>query len=123
MVHVHGTPGQSLREDGIRAYGRVAIRASFIEEATARALEKWLTDRPDSAGLHLFHDLGGFRSVAGHGFGPVSLGTANIDHVVLSGAGWLVIDTVALPARPSRPESADPPAAPMSLAEEYRSWG
>ncbi len=58
----------------------------------ARALEHWLSRRPDRAGLHLFHDLGGFRDVAGHGFGPVSLGTANIDHVVLSGAQWLLID-------------------------------
>jgi len=98
MVHVHGTPGQSLREDGVRAYGRVAIRARFIEEAAARALERWLSGRPDSAELHLFHDLSGFRDVAGHGFGPVSLGTANIDHVILSGAGWLVIDDKATAA-------------------------
>ena len=40
----------------------------------------------------MFHDLGGFREVAGHGRGPISLGAANIDHVVLSGAHWLVID-------------------------------
>jgi len=92
-VHVHGVPGQSLLEGGARAYGAAdAARGSFIEQAVARALEHWLSGRPDRAGLHLFHDLGGFRDVAGHGSGPVSLGTANIDHVVLSGAQWLLID-------------------------------
>ena len=70
----------------------VARRGGFIEEATARALEHWLSSRPDCAGLHLFHDLGGFRDVAGRGLPPVSLGTANIDHVILSGARWLLID-------------------------------
>lgn len=70
----------------------VARRGGFIEEATARALAYWLSRRPDCAGLHLFHDLGGFRDVAGHGLPPVSLGTANIDHVVLSGARWLLVD-------------------------------
>ncbi len=58
----------------------------------ARALEHWLSRRPDCGGLQLFHDLGGFRDVAGHGYGPVSLGRTNIDHVVLSGARWLLID-------------------------------
>jgi hypothetical protein len=79
-------------------YGPVAIRASFIEQVTARALARWLSARPDCAGLHLFHDLGGFRDVSGHGYGPVSLGTANIDHVVLSGGRWLVIDAKATAA-------------------------
>lgn len=98
MVHVHGTPGLSLREDGSDRYGPVAIRAVFIEQVTARALERWLASRPDSSGLHLFHDLGGFRDVAGHGLGPLSLGTANIDHVILSGARWLLIDAKATAA-------------------------
>lgn len=92
-LHVHGVPGQSLREHGARKYGAAtASRGSFIEQATARALEHWLSRRPDCAGLHLFHDLGGFRDVAGHGLPPVSLGAVNIDHVVLSGARWLLVD-------------------------------
>ena len=91
--HVHGEPGQRLLDGGARAYGAaLARRGSFVEQAVARALEHRLSRRPDRAGLHLFHDLGGFRDVAGHGFGPVSLGAANIDHVVLTGARWLVID-------------------------------
>jgi hypothetical protein len=92
-VTVHGKPGQSLQKTGSRKYGSAAARrGGFIEEAAAAALEHWLTRRRDCAGLHLFHDLGGFRDVAGHGYGPVSLGTANMDHVVLSGAGWLLVD-------------------------------
>ena len=88
-----GVPGQSLREHGARKYGAAtASRGSFIEQATARALEHWLSRRPDCAGLHLFHDLGGFRDVAGHGLPPVRLGAVNIDHVVLSGARWLLVD-------------------------------
>jgi hypothetical protein len=69
-----------------------ARRGAFTEEAAARALEHWLSRRPDRAGLHLFHDLGGFRDVTGCGLPPLSLGTANIDHVILSGARWLLID-------------------------------
>jgi hypothetical protein len=92
-ARVHGTPGRSVRSEGIRAYGAAAAaRGSFIEQVTARALEHWLARRPDCAGLHLFHDLGGFRNVAGHGLRPVSLGSTNIDHVVLSGARWLLVD-------------------------------
>jgi hypothetical protein len=57
-----------------------------------------LSRRPDCAGLHLFRDLGGFRDVAGYGYGPVSLGTADIDHVVLSGAQWLLVDSKGMGA-------------------------
>ncbi len=92
-VQVHGEPGQRLLEGGTRAYGAAgARRGSFIEQAVARALEHWLSRRRDRAGLHLFHDLGGFRDVAGHGLPPVSLGTVNIDHVILGGARWLLVD-------------------------------
>jgi len=91
-LHVHGSPGRSLRGDGGRMYGADARRGAFIEEATARALEHWLSGRPDCAGLHLFHDLGGFRDITGCGLPPLSLGTANIDHVILSGARWLLVD-------------------------------
>jgi hypothetical protein len=54
--------------------------------------------RPDCAGLHLFHDLSNFRGVSGHGYGPMRLGTANIDHVVLSGAQWLLVDAKGMGA-------------------------
>jgi hypothetical protein len=113
-VHVHGTPGQSLLKDGARKYGAAdASRGRFIERAVARALEHWLSRRPDCARLHLFHDLRGFHAVTGHGYGPISLGTANIDHVVLSGAQWLLIDAKGngcrdLDDRLARPRGAYP---------------
>lgn len=98
-VCVHGTPGQSLLEEGAGKYGAAdASRGAFIERAVARALESWLSSRPDCAGLHLFHDLRGFRKVTGQGLGPVSLGRGNIDHVVLSGTRWLLVDSKGLGA-------------------------
>jgi len=99
-VCVHGIPGQSLLKEGARKYGAAdASRGAFIERAVARALEHWLSRRPDCAGLHLFHDLRGFRDVTGHGYDRrVSLGKANIDHVVLTGAQWLLIDSKGLGA-------------------------
>lgn len=64
----------------------------------SRALENWLSERPDRSGLHLFHDLGGFQAVTRHGYGPVSLGTANMDHVILSGQRWVLVDAKGLGA-------------------------
>lgn len=97
--NVHGVPGGNLGTGGARKYGAaVASRGGFIERAVARALESWLSGRPDRARLHLFHDLSGFRNIAGHGLGPVSLGTANIDHVILSGQRWILVDAKGLGA-------------------------
>ena len=56
---------------------------------TATALEDVLAAAP--GGFHLFHDLGGFRNVAGHGYGPISPGI-NIDHLVLTGAGYAIVN-------------------------------
>ncbi|MGI5292916.1 nuclease-related domain-containing protein [Nonomuraea polychroma] len=89
-VTVHGRPGWSLRSSGDGKYGSEARRGAFHEEQVARALERWLTKRPDHA--HLFHDLLGFDKVTGAGLASLSLGTANIDHLVLTGARWLMID-------------------------------
>jgi hypothetical protein len=90
-VIVHGTPGQSLDEDGAARYGRDdARRGAFWEGVVGRALERWLRDLPGT--FHLFHDLGGFSGVSGHGFGPMSLGRYNADHVVLTGAGCLLVN-------------------------------
>jgi hypothetical protein len=98
-VRVHGIPGRRLVETGARRFGAAdARRGAFIERAVARGLEHWLSRRPDCAGLHLFHDLSGFRDDTSQGLGPVSLGRANIDHVVLSGARWLLIDAKGLGA-------------------------
>ena len=93
LVHVHGQPGRRLAATGEAAYGYSDTRrGEFFEGITGRALERWLASRPDAASFHLFHDLGDFNNVSGHGYGPMSLGTLNIDHLVLSGAGCLIID-------------------------------
>ncbi|MEU8205631.1 nuclease-related domain-containing protein [Streptosporangium sp. NPDC049046] len=89
-VTVHGTPGWSLSDSGGAKYGSDARRGAFHERQVARALEQWLNTRPEH--FHLFHDLERFDQVRGAGMKPLSLGSANIDHVVLTGATWLVID-------------------------------
>jgi hypothetical protein len=90
-VVVHGDPGQTLAEAGAAHYGRDAARRGlWFEGVTARALERWLAARPVT--VHLFHDLTGFQRVEGHGYQPLSLGTANIDHVILTGAGWVLVN-------------------------------
>jgi hypothetical protein len=106
-LHVHGIPGCSLAEHGARAYSTAtARRGAFIEQAVGRALEHWLSGRPDRGGPHLFHDLGGFRGISGHGLGPLGLGTANIDHVVLSGGRWLLVNAKGTGAGTLTTESA-----------------
>ncbi|MFC4016030.1 nuclease-related domain-containing protein [Nonomuraea purpurea] len=89
-VTVHGTPGWSLIDSGAAKYGADARRGAFHEQQVAKALEQWLATRPDH--FHLFHDLEGFHQVRGGGLDPLSLGTSNIDHLVLTGDTWLIID-------------------------------
>lgn len=97
--NVHGIPGGRLVHEGAGKYGAAAAsRGGFIERAVARALENWLSRRPDRSGLHLFHDLGGFDAVTGFGWGPLSLGSANMDHVILSGQRWVMVDAKGLGA-------------------------
>lgn len=93
--HTHGTPGGTLlAECRDSSYpSRDRARGAFIEKATARALETWHHSRPDGDGIHIFHDLHGFGSVSGHGYGPLDVGNMNIDHLVLTGAMWLYIDS------------------------------
>ncbi|WP_157254792.1 nuclease-related domain-containing protein [Nonomuraea typhae] len=89
-VTVHGTPGWSLNDTGAAKYGSNARRGAFHERQVARALVQWLTSRPDH--FHLFHDLECFDQVRGANLDALSLGTTNIDHVVLTGGTWLIID-------------------------------
>ena len=86
-------PGGSLQETGATKYEPGdARRGQFFEGITGRALERWLARRVDASSFHLFHDLGDFNNVSGHGYGPMSLGTLNIDHLVLTGNACLTID-------------------------------
>jgi hypothetical protein len=88
-VIVHGTAGGSISASGPARYGgETARRASAFEVSAGAALERWLGDMPGE--FHLFHDLTGIR-VATRGHGR-SLGGANIDHVVLSDTGLLVVN-------------------------------
>ena len=89
---VFGTPGRSLEADGKRKYGTDARRGQFIERAVARALETWLAGRQDAAAFALCHDLGGFNGVSGHGYGSMKAGDLNIDHLVITGDHFAIID-------------------------------
>ena len=93
-VIVYGRPGASLEDGGAVRYGRdYARRGGFFERLAGGALEGWLADAPDH--YHLLHDLTGFGTVAARpdlGLGPMDVGGANIDHVVLTGAGWLMVN-------------------------------
>lgn len=90
-VIVYGTPGGSLDASGAARYGQAdARRGSWFERVTGGCLEGWLAETPGE--YHLFHDLAGFDEVEGFGYGPMSLGGANIDHVILAGDGWLMVN-------------------------------
>ena len=89
-VVVHGRAGNSLADAGERYGAATARRGRFFEGQVAWALTRWLEARSDA--VHLFHDLSGFHAVAGAGLKPLDLGSTNIDHVVLSGDMWLMID-------------------------------
>lgn len=89
-VTVHGEPGRILQRSGDRKYGTNARRGIYFERQVARALEQWLTARPDH--FHLFHDLEHFDDVCGAGLEPLSLGRSNIDHLILTGETWLIVD-------------------------------
>src|SRR5512143_2755257 len=88
-VVAHGVPGCSLTA-AARGGRDAARRGSYFERVTGAALHRWLDERPDTC--HLFHDVSDLRQVTGAGLPPLRLGGTNIDHVVLSGDGWLLID-------------------------------
>ncbi|WP_160167461.1 nuclease-related domain-containing protein [Nocardiopsis chromatogenes] len=87
---VYGTPGASLVQSAEDTYRDNVRRGAFHEQRVAQALEAWLRSRADH--FHLFHDLVGFHRVGGAGLEEMDLGDSNIDHVVLTGDAWLVID-------------------------------
>lgn len=66
-------------------------RGEYFERYVGMELERWLDARPGT--FHLFHDLTGFRNVSGYGLGPMSLGVGNIDHLVVTAAGYLLLDS------------------------------
>lgn len=90
---VHGRAGQSLQQPDDWAWSGTANarRGAFFEQRVAQVLHHWLGGRPDE--VHLFHDLIGLNDVTGAGLAPRSLGGSNIDHLVLTGETWLMIDS------------------------------
>lgn len=89
-VIVHGEPGRSIQESH---WGgpKAARRGAYFERVVASSLEAWLQARPDTT--HLFHDVSDLTNIPGIGsLREMDLGATNIDHVVLSGSGWLCID-------------------------------
>ncbi|MEU6720414.1 hypothetical protein ABZ897_53945 [Nonomuraea sp. NPDC046802] len=52
--------------------------------------------------FRVFHDLEGFDAFTGGGKNALSLGTSNIDHVVLSSGTWLIVDAKGFGAGPLR---------------------
>lgn len=93
---VHGRPGQSLQEPDEWAWSgtTAARRGAFFEQRVAQVLHRWLAARSDE--VHVFHDLVGLNNLASvnpkRKLKPVSLGGSNIDHLVLAGDDWLMID-------------------------------
>lgn len=89
---VHGRAGQSLQEPDEWTWSGTssARRGAFFEQRVAQMLHVWLAGRP--AEVHVFHDLVGLNNVTGAGCEPISLGGSNIDHLVLTGSTWLMID-------------------------------
>ncbi|MCP3801995.1 NERD domain-containing protein [Allokutzneria sp. A3M-2-11 16] len=89
---VHGRAGLSLQESAQWACSGTgnARRGAFFEQRVAQMLHFWLAGRPDE--VHVFHDLIGLNNISGAGVEPISLGGSNIDHIVLTGSEWLMID-------------------------------
>lgn len=89
VVHVHGQPGTSLSV-AAQQYGSTARRGAFFERRVAAAVQAWLESLPGV--YHLFHDLVRLDHVTGAGLKPLFLGQTNIDHLILAGVGWLLVD-------------------------------
>lgn len=88
-VTVHGTPGQSISNADGR-FGADSRRGAFFERRVGHALERCLAARDHDT--HLFHDLAGFHNVAGAGLDPMTLTNMNIDHLILGGDSYMIVD-------------------------------
>ncbi|GGJ89682.1 hypothetical protein GCM10010123_19330 [Pilimelia anulata] len=86
----HGEPGGSIAAGGGKYSRDAARRGGYFERTVAGALRTWLGRRADT--LHLMHDLGNFNQIGGAGLPPLSLGAANVDHLVVGGERWLLFD-------------------------------
>jgi hypothetical protein len=86
----HGQPGQTLSLTPVRGDAASSRRGAFFERRVAAAIEHWLGRRADT--IHVFHDLTNFHDVKGANLTAVGLGQTNIDHLLLTGRGWVMLD-------------------------------
>jgi len=90
VVQHHGVPGRSLAIDGVAKYGPAALAGAVFEREVAAALDQWLRSRPEK--VHVFHDVGRLNTINAASGRQLNLGTSNVDHVVLTGGGWIMAD-------------------------------
>ena len=86
----YGQPGNSLERSPIAGDASSSRRGAYFERRVAAAIGCWLSRRRDT--VHVFHDLTGFNNVTGANLGSMDLGRSNIDHLLLTGRGWVMID-------------------------------
>jgi hypothetical protein len=89
-VRHYGIPGRSLEIDGTEKYGPAAGVGAEFERRVAAAFDQWLSRRLET--VHLFHDVRGLQTTNRRTGRRLNLGTNNIDHVMLTGAGWIMAD-------------------------------
>jgi hypothetical protein len=76
--------------DGAEKYGPAARVGAEFERRVAAAFEEWLSHRPET--VHVFHDVRGLHTTNPSTGRQLNLGTSNIDHVMLTGVGWVMAD-------------------------------
>lgn len=86
----HGTPGQSLTDTGEAKYRASARIGAHFERRVANAIDHWLRHRPEP--IHVFHDLSKLEADNPRLGRRVALGATNIDHVILLGRRWIMLD-------------------------------
>lgn len=86
----HGIPGGSLAHDGEAKYGTAGRAGARFERQVAGAFDHWLKPRPEL--VHVFHDVTGLDTVHPTSGRRLNLGTTNVDHLMLTGAGWIMAD-------------------------------
>lgn len=86
----YGHPGQTLDRAPVNGDVARSRRGAFFERRVAAAIDRWLNHRTDT--IHVFHDLTNFTKVKGANLDAIDLGNSNIDHLLLTGRGWVMLD-------------------------------
>ncbi|MGH3759876.1 nuclease-related domain-containing protein [Actinophytocola sp.] len=88
---IYGCAGASVEKAANEETASAARRGAYFERVVAEALQRWADSRPDK--LHIFHDLVRLNEVRRPNGKFFNLANANIDHVVLTGARFLLVDS------------------------------